>query len=68
MVAATKAIAKEQGLGIPTVKPWNLEIIKEKMALVHEAKAFAVAMDVDAAGLPWKNCGKWQSLLEFRLL
>ena len=53
MVAATKAIAKEQGLGIPTVKPWNLEIIKEKMALVHEAKAFAVAMDVDAAGLPF---------------
>ena len=29
------------------------EIIKEKMALVHEAKAFAVAMDVDAAGLPF---------------
>ena len=53
MEAATKAIKKADGLGIPTVKPWNLETIREKMALVHEAKPFAVAMDIDAAGLPF---------------
>ena len=53
MVAATKAIAKEQGLGIPTVKPWNLEIIKEKWHWCTKRKPFAVAMDVDAAGLPF---------------
>ena len=53
MVAATKAIQKTDGIGIPTVKPWNLDTIKEKMDLVHESKAFAVAMDIDAAGLPF---------------
>ena len=53
MVAATKAIKKAGGLGIPTVKPWNIETIREKMALVNDAGAFAVAMDIDAAGLPF---------------
>ena len=53
MVGATKAVKKVGGLGIPTVKPWNLGTIQEKMALVKDAGAFAVAMDVDAAGLPF---------------
>ena len=53
MVAATAAIKKAGGAGIPTVKPWNIETIREKMALVHESGAFAVAMDIDAAGLPF---------------
>ena len=53
MAAATKAIKTAGGLGIPTVKPWNIEVIKEKLALVKESEAFAVAMDVDAAGLPF---------------
>lgn len=51
MVAATKAIKNAGGFGIPTVKPWNIETIREKMALVHDAHPFAVAMDIDAAGL-----------------
>ena len=53
MVQATKAIGAVDGLGVPTVKPWNLELIREKMALVKESDAFAVALDVDAAGLPF---------------
>lgn len=53
MVAATAAVKKAGGLGIPTVKPWNIETVREKMALVKDANAFAVAMDVDAAGLPF---------------
>lgn len=53
MVAATKAIKNAKGFGIPTVKPWNIETIREKMALVHDADPFAVAMDIDAAGLPF---------------
>lgn len=53
MKAAAKAISSVEGKGIPTVKPWNLETIEEKMKLVKEAGAFAVAMDVDAAGLPF---------------
>ena len=51
--SAAAAIAKVDGLGIPTIKPWNKEIIDEKMAQVRESKAFAVAMDIDAAGLPF---------------
>ena len=53
MEGATAAIKAADGLGIPTVKPWNLETIREKMELVHESGAFAVAMDIDAAGLPF---------------
>lgn len=53
MVAATEAIKKAGGLGIPTVKPWNVEMIRENMALVKDAGAFAAAMDIDAAGLPF---------------
>lgn len=53
MAAATKAIKNAGGFGIPTVKPWNIETIHEKMALVHDAHPFAVAMDIDAAGLPF---------------
>lgn len=53
MQAATAAIKSSGGIGIPTVKPWNIDTIKEKMQLVKESGAFAVAMDVDAAGLPF---------------
>ncbi len=53
MKAATDAIGKEGGLGIPTVKPWNMAMIEEKMKLVNASNAFAVACDVDAAGLPF---------------
>ena len=52
MKGATAAIKAKGGLGIPTVKPWNYETVHEKMELVKEAGAFAVAMDIDAAGLP----------------
>lgn len=53
MESATAAIGESGGLGVPTIKPWNLDTIKEKMVLVHKAGAFAAAMDVDAAGLPF---------------
>lgn len=53
MLAATKAIKNAGGVGIPTVKPWNIELIREKLELVKESGAFAVAMDIDAAGLPF---------------
>ena len=35
------------------MKPWNIDTVAEKMKMVQESKAFAVAMDVDAAGLPF---------------
>lgn len=53
VVEATRAVKKQGGMGVPTVKPWNMETIEEKMALVKAAGAFAVAMDIDAAGLPF---------------
>lgn len=53
MEAATAAIRAVDGCGIPTVKPWNLQTIQQKLELVHECRPFAVAMDVDAAGLPF---------------
>ncbi len=53
MQAATDSIRKEDGIGIPTIKPWNLETVLEKYELVKKSQAFAVAMDIDAAGLPF---------------
>lgn len=57
VISAAKAIAEVNGMGVPTIKPWSREVIAEKMKLVKESGAFAVAMDIDAAGLPFlKNC------------
>lgn len=53
MKAACEAIKKADGQGIPTVKPWDINTLREKFALVQESGAFACAMDVDAAGLPF---------------
>lgn len=53
MKVACDAIKAQNGIGIPTVKPWNMETIKDKMELVKSSGAFAVAMDIDAAGLPF---------------
>lgn len=53
MKAATDSIKLADGVGIPTVKPWNIDTIKEKAQLIKNSNAFAVAMDVDAAGLPF---------------
>ncbi len=51
MEGATKAIKAAGGKGIPTVKPWDVNTLAEKFALVKESNA--CAMDVDAAGLPF---------------
>lgn len=57
MEAATKAIKAAGGVGVPTVKPWGKSVVAEKMQLVKDAGAFAAAMDIDAAGLPFlKGC------------
>ncbi|WP_244834397.1 alpha-hydroxy-acid oxidizing protein [Clostridium sp. BJN0001] len=53
MKAASKAIKRNNGIGIPTIKPWNIDVIKEKMELAKCSGAFAYAMDIDAAGLPF---------------
>ena len=36
-----------------TIKPWDKETCFKKLELAKASKAFAIAMDVDAAGLPF---------------
>ena len=57
VISAAKAIGEMKGAGVPTIKPWSREVVAGKMELVKQSGAFAVAMDIDAAGLPFlKNC------------
>lgn len=50
---AVKAIAKNHGLGVPTIKPWDMDTLQAKLELAKSADPFAIAMDIDAAGLPF---------------
>lgn len=53
MISAAKAIKNNDGCGVPTIKPWNIDTVKEKFDLIRDSGCFAAAMDVDAAGLPF---------------
>ena len=53
MEGATAAIAASGGAGIPTVKPWDNATVAQKMAMARQSGCFALAMDIDAAGLPF---------------
>ena len=53
MEAAAEALKKNGGCGIPTIKPWNMDTVREKLDLVKAADPLAIAMDIDAAGLPF---------------
>ena len=50
---AAEALKANGGCGVPTIKPWDMDTIREKFALVQESEPFAIAMDIDAAGLPF---------------
>ena len=50
---AVDEMTKIGGIGIPTIKPWNKEVVFEKLDYVKAHNVFAVAMDVDGAGLPF---------------
>ena len=51
MEGALQAIAGSRG--IPTVKPWNRDTVFEKLTAAKAAHPMAIAMDIDAAGLPF---------------
>ena len=51
--AATAAIKANHGAGVPTIKPWDIDTLQKKFRMVEESGSFAVAMDIDAAGLPF---------------
>ena len=53
MEGAVKAIAANHGAGVPTVKPWNKEEVFRKLDMAKASGARAIAMDIDAAGLPF---------------
>ena len=53
MEDAARCMAEHGGLGIPAIKPWNREFVFEKIDYLNERNIFAVAMDVDGAGLPF---------------
>lgn len=50
--AGCSAIASS-GFAVPTVKPWNRELVFRKIDLAKEAGAKVLCMDVDASGLPF---------------
>lgn len=53
MEGAAAAITACGGAGIPTVKPWDNATVARKIALARSSGCFAMAMDIDAAGLPF---------------
>lgn len=53
MESAARDIAASGGIGIPTIKPWNKEFVFEKLDYLKKYEPFAVAMDIDGAGLPF---------------
>lgn len=46
-----EVIKEEDGVGIPTIKPWDNQEIIKKIRKAEKAGALAVAVDIDAAGL-----------------
>lgn len=47
-----EAIRENGGWGIPTLKPWAVDVVKERLKEVEAVHPFAFAMDIDSAGLP----------------
>lgn len=47
-----EAIKENGGWGIPTLKPWSVEVVKERLKEVEAVKPIAFAIDIDSAGLP----------------
>lgn len=53
MEGAIEAITANQGKGVPTVKPWNRDEVFHKIDMAKSSGTHAIAMDIDAAGLPF---------------
>lgn len=43
----------DYGMAVPTVKPWNRQLVFEKIDQAKQAGARMLCMDIDAAGLPF---------------
>ena len=53
MLSSVEDMKKVNGMGCPTIKPWNKEAVFEKLDVLNANGIFAAAMDVDGAGLPF---------------
>ena len=53
MDGALAAIRENGGIGVPTIKPWNMELVMEKLEKAKSSGCPFIAMDIDAAGLPF---------------
>ena len=53
MTGALAAIAAQGGCGVPTIKPWDRDTLFAKLDAAKAAHPLAIAMDIDAAGLPF---------------
>lgn len=53
MLSSVEDMKKVNGIGCPTIKPWNKEAVFEKLDVLNANGIFAAAMDVDGAGLPF---------------
>ena len=53
MAGALAAIQQADGCGIPTIKPWDRDTLFSKLDDARKANPPAIAMDIDAAGLPF---------------
>ena len=49
---ALEASSMHEGVGIPTINPFQVESILEKLELVNAAKPVAVSVVIDSVGLP----------------
>ena len=50
---ATQVIASLGGCGVETIKPWAMDVVRERVGVALGAHPLAIAMDIDAAGLPF---------------
>lgn len=53
MISSVQDMKAIDGIGCPTIKPWNKEAVFAKLDILNENGIFAAAMDVDGAGLPF---------------
>ena len=53
MESAVSQIAAGDGCGVPTIKPWDMETVFRKIKMVLQADTKAIAIDIDAAVLPF---------------
>ena len=53
MTKSCALISELEGRGVPTVKPWDMKTVDEKLNQALAAKPAMVAMDIDASGLPF---------------